>query len=109
MLERGGRVDPAIQAELFSLLDITGSSDEKLRGTRHARVAELCNLLGNVVSAIIASRGGAPGQKDIFLLNPLSQTIQACFRGAITDVAQVKGIAARVGAVIFPIISSLQK
>ena len=61
MLERGGRVDPAIQAELFSLLDITGSSDERLRGTRHARVAELCNLLGNVASAIIASRGGAPG------------------------------------------------
>ena len=61
MLERGGRVDPAIQAELFSLLDITGSSDEKLRGTRHARVAELYNSLGNVASAIIASRVGAPG------------------------------------------------
>ena len=43
MLERGGRVDPAIRAELFSLLDITGSSDEKLRGTRYARMAELCN------------------------------------------------------------------
>ena len=60
MLERGGRVDPAIRAELFSLLDIIGSSDEKLRGTRHARAAKLCNSLGNVASAIIASRGGAP-------------------------------------------------
>ena len=43
MLERGGQVDPAIRAELFSLLDITGSFDEKLRGTRPARMAELCN------------------------------------------------------------------
>ena len=109
MLERGGRVDPAIRAKLFSLLDITGSSYEKLRGTRHSRVAELYNSLDNVASVIIASRGGVPGQKDILLLKPLSQTIQACFSGVITDVAQVKGIAARVGAVIFPIISSLQK
>ena len=108
MLERGGRVDPAIRAELFSLQDIIGSSDEKLHGTTHARVAKLCNSLGNVASAIIASRGGAPDQKDILLLKPLSQAIQACFSGAITDVAQVKVIAAQVGVVIFPIISSLQ-
>ena len=66
MLERGGRVDPAILAELFSLLDIRGSSDEKLRVTRHARVAELCNSLGNVASTIIASRVGAPDQKTFF-------------------------------------------
>ena len=91
------------------MLDIIGSSDEKLRGTRHARVAELYNSLVNVASAIIASRGGAPDQKDILSLKPLSQNTQACLSGAITDVAQVKGIAARVGAVIFPIISSLQK
>ena len=75
MLERGGRVDPSIRAELFSLLDITGSFDEKLRGTRHVCVAELCNSLGNVASAIIASRGGSPDQKDILLLKPLSQAI----------------------------------
>ena len=97
MLQRGGRVDPAIRAELLSLLDITDTSDEKLHGTKHAHVAELCNSLGNVASSIIASRGGVPDEKDILLLKPLSQAIQACFSGAITDVEQVKAIAARIG------------
>lgn len=98
MLERGGRVDPAIRAELLALLDITDSSDEKLSGSKYEHVAELCNSLGNVASSIIASRGGAPDARDIRLLKPLSQAIQACFSGAITDVAQVKAIAAQIGS-----------
>lgn len=98
MLERGGRVDPAIRAELLALLDITDTSDEKLRDSKYEHVAELCNSLGNVASSIIASRGGDPDAKDVRLLKPLSQAIQACFSGAITDVAQVKAIAAQIGA-----------
>ncbi len=98
MLERGGRVDPAIRAELLALLDITDTSDEKLSGSKYEHVAELCNSLGNVASSIIASRGGVPDAKDVRLLKPLSQAIQACFSGAITDVAQVKAIAAQIGA-----------
>lgn len=98
MLERGGRIDPAIRAELLALLDITDTSDEKLKGSKYEHVAELCNSLGNVASSIIASRGGKPDDKDVRLLKPLSQAIQACFSGAITDVAQVKAIAAQIGA-----------
>ncbi len=98
MLERGGRVDPAIRAELLALLDITDGSDEKLRGSKYEHVALLCNSLGNVASMILASRGGAPDAKDVRLLKPLAQAIQACFSGAITDVGQVKAIAAQIGA-----------
>ncbi len=98
LLERGGRVDPAIRTELLALLDITDSSDDKLKDSKYEHVAELCNSLGNVASSIIASRGGEPDAKDVRLLKPLSQAIQACFSGAITDVAQVKAIAAQIGA-----------
>ncbi|NQW00120.1 MAG: response regulator [Rhodospirillales bacterium] len=98
LLERGGKVNPAIRTELLALLDITDTSDEKLRGSKYEHVAELCNSLGNVASSIIASRGGEPEPRDVRLLKPLSQAIQACFSGAITDVAQVKAIAAQIGS-----------
>lgn len=98
LLERGGKVNPAIRTELLALLDITDTSEEKLQGSKYEHVGELCNSLGNVASSIIASRGGEPDVKDVRLLKPLSQAIQACFSGAITDIAQVKAIAQQIGA-----------
>jgi len=98
MLERSGRVDPSIRSELLSLLDITDSAPEILAGTTYEHVLMLCDSLGNVASAILASRGGTPDPKEIRLLKPLSQAIQACFSGAITNVDQVKAIATQIGA-----------
>jgi len=98
MLERSGRVDPSIRNELLSLLDITDNAPEILAGTAHEHVLMLCDSLGNVASAILASRGGNPDPKEVRLLKPLSQAIQACFSGAISNVDQVKAIAAQIGA-----------
>ena len=98
MLERAGRLDPSIRQELLSLLDITDGSSEKLAGSKFEHVSELCESVGNVASAILASRGGTPDAKDVQLLKPLSQAIQACFSGAITNVQQVSAIVQQIGA-----------
>jgi len=98
MLERSGRVDPSIRSELLSLLDITDNAPDILTGSSFEHVLTLCDALGNVASAILASRGGQPDPKEVRLLKPLSQAIQACFSGAITNVEQVKAIAAQIGA-----------
>jgi len=98
MLERGGRVDPSIRNELLALLDITDGAKEQLAGSPYEHVMELCDSVGNVASSILASRGGQPESKDIKLLKPLSQAIQACFSGAITNSAQVSAIVQQIGA-----------
>jgi len=98
MLERSGRVDPSIRTELLALLDITDSANDVLTGTPYEHVLLLCDSLGNVASAILASRGGNPDPKNIRLLKPLSQAIQACFSGAVTNVEQVNAIADQIGA-----------
>jgi DNA-binding response OmpR family regulator len=98
MLERSGRLDPTIRQELLSLLDITDNSQEKLAGTSFEHTVELCESIGNVASAILAARGGAPDPRDIKLLKPLSQAVQACFSGAITTAQQVSAIVQQIGA-----------
>ena len=98
MLERAGRLDPSIRQELLSLLDVTDGSSEKLAGSKFEHVTELCESVGNVASAILASRGGSPDEKDVQLLKPLSQAIQACFSGAITSAQQVSAIVQQIGA-----------
>ena len=97
MLERAGRLDPSIRQELLNLLDVTDSSTDKLSGSRHEHVIELCEPVGNVASAILASRGGTPDPRDVQLLKPLSQAIQACFSGAITSAQQVSAIVKQIG------------
>jgi len=97
MLERAGRLDPTIRQELLSLLDITDGSADKLADSKYEHVTELCEAVGNVASAILASRGGTPDVKDVRLLKPLSQAIQACFSGAITNAQQVSAIVQQIG------------
>lgn len=97
MLERSGRLDPTIRQELLGLLDITDNSQEKLSGTAYEHVAELCESIGNVASAILAARGGVPDPRHIKLLKPLSQAVQACFSGAITNAQQVSAIVQQIG------------
>ncbi len=98
MLQRAGRLDPSIRQELLSLLDVTDTSTDKLSGTKFEHVTELCESVGNVASSILAARGGTPEPKDVQLLKPLSQAIQACFSGAITNAAQVTAIVQQIGA-----------
>jgi two-component system chemotaxis response regulator CheY len=98
MLERSGRLDPTIRQELLGLLDITDNSREKLAGTAYEHVVEICDSIGNVASAILAARGGVPDPRDMKLLKPLSQAVQACFSGAITNAQQVSAIVRQIGA-----------
>jgi len=97
MLERSGRLDPTIRQELLGLLDITDNSKEKLSGTPYEHVVELCESIGNVASAILAARNSTPDPRDIKLLKPLSQAVQACFSGAITNAQQVSAIVQQIG------------
>ncbi len=98
MLERSGRLDPTIRQELLALLDITDNSHEKLAGTPYEHVVELCESIGNVASSILASRNSTPDPREIKLLKPLSQAVQACFSGAITTAQQVSAIVQQIGA-----------
>lgn len=97
MLERSGRLDPTIRQELLGLLDVTDNSQEKLAGTAYEHVVELCESIANVASAILAARGGEPDPRHIKLLKPLSQAVQACFSGAITNAQQVSAIVQQIG------------
>ena len=80
------------------LLDITDNSNEKLSGTPYEHVVELCEAIGNVASSILASRNGTPDPREIKLLKPMSQAVQACFSGAITTAQQVSAIVQQIGA-----------
>ena len=97
MLERSGKLDPAIRNELLGLLEITDGAEAQLKGGKFEHVLELCDAVGNVSSLILATRGGMPDPKQIKLLKPLSQAIQACFSGAITDAVQVHAIVKQIG------------
>jgi len=97
LLERSGRVDPAIRSELLGLLDVTDGANEQLAGSKYQHAATLCASIADVASTILSSRSGAPDARDIKLLKPLSQAIQACFSGTIKDDAQVAAIVAQIG------------
>ena len=83
-LERGV-VDEAVQQFLKRLLYVAEDSRRRMVGTKYDHVSELCQSLIKVTTDIQAA-GGSPESKDVKLLNPLSQAIQAGF-GTGTDAA----------------------
>lgn len=98
MLQRAERLDPSVRQELLDLLNTTDAADEKLAGSKYEHVRELCAFVGKVVRAILAAGDDTPDVKDVKLLKPLAQAIQACFSGAITTAAQVATIVRQIGA-----------
>lgn len=95
MLEGAGKVTPPIREELIGLLDVTDGAQEKLTGTQYEHAVEMCEAIAGVASAILATRG-TPDTKEVKLLKPLSQGVQACFSGAITTPEQVHAIVVQI-------------
>ncbi len=97
MLERGGRLDPSIRNELLGLLDVTDGAGNQLSGSAYEHAISLCASIGDVASSILSARSGNPDPRDVKLLKPLSQAIQACFSGAISNAQQVEAIVQQIG------------
>lgn len=98
MIQRTGKLNVDIRQELIKLLQVTDFAADKVNGSGYEYVLELCDSIAGVASQILASKGGAPLEKHVKLLKPLSQAIQACFTGAITTTEQVKSIVSHIGA-----------
>lgn len=73
-----GVVDEPVQQFLKRLLYVAEDSLRRMVGTKYDHVAELCTSLIKVTTDIRAA-GGSPESKDVRLLSPLSQAIQAAF------------------------------
>ena len=67
-----------MQRFLKRLLYVAEDSRRRMVGTKYDHVSELCQSLIKVTVNIRAA-GGSPESKDVRLLNPLSQAIQAGF------------------------------
>ena len=73
-----GVVDEPVQQFLKRLRYVVEDSRRRMVGTKYDHVSELCQSLIKVTVNIRAA-GGSPESKDVRLLNPLSQAIQAGF------------------------------
>ena len=73
-----GVVDEPVRQFLKRLLSVAEDSGRRMAGTKYDHVSELCISLIKVTTDICAARG-SPESKDVKLLSPLSQAIQAAF------------------------------
>ncbi len=73
-----GVVDEPVQQFLKRLLYVAEDSRRRMVGTKYDHVSELCQSLIKVTTDIRAA-GDRPESKDVSLLSPLSQAIQAGF------------------------------
>lgn len=89
MLERG-YVNDVAAGGLAMLADESETACGKLEGTRYDHVSALCHALAEVARSLHADRGQVPDPRDVKLLKPLSQAVQAGFAGGINsaEVAQ---------------------
>jgi DNA-binding response OmpR family regulator len=71
-------VAPVIQVHVQKLAAVAEEVSSRLVGSRFEHVAELCQSLSNVADSI-NSNWQAPKQKDVDLLQPLSQAVLASF------------------------------
>ena len=71
-------VDEKARAVLQKLLDATEDISRRMIGTEFEHISELCQTLIKVTNDILAA-DGAPVVKDVMLLKPLGQAIQAGF------------------------------
>ncbi len=76
-LERGA-VDEPVQQFLNRLLYVAEDSRRRMVGTKYDHMSELCQSLIKVTTDIRAA-GDSPESKDVKLLSPLSQAIEAGF------------------------------
>lgn len=88
-LEMGGPLGNVMKQLMARLLYMAEDTARRLGGTKYGHVSELCQSLIKVSNAIIDAKG-APNDKDVKLLAPLSQAIQAGFGKSDTRIAAHK-------------------
>ena len=84
MLEKGF-VNDVAAGGLAMLADESEAACAKLDGTRFDHVSELCRALADVARALHGDRGQVPDPREVKLLKPLSQAVQAAFAGGINS------------------------
>lgn len=82
---------------LNMLLDLNKDLMTRLRGSKYDHVSELCRAMIQVSSGLAGQAGQAPDQKQVRLLKPLSQAIQAGFAGGINSAEAARQIVERIG------------
>jgi hypothetical protein len=82
---------------LERLLDIAGDAHRRMEGTKYAHVSQLSDTLAKVTQNLITHRDKA-ADKDIRLLRPLSQAIQAGFDSSDVTAAAARAISNTIDA-----------
>lgn len=94
-LEKGA-LDSTTGAFLDRLLAVAKDTARRLGGTKYAHISELCDSLVKVTASIRDAKD-QPNSRDVKLLRPLSQAIQAAFAA---DDQQTADAAYRISAQI---------
>jgi CheY-like chemotaxis protein len=95
-LAAGGPVDATIGGLLERLLSAAEDTERRVVGTPHEHTSELCQSLIRVTRSI-GARQANPQAKDVKLLKPLSQAIQAAFSADVDTSAATRMISNSIG------------
>ena len=82
---------------LERLLDIAGDAHRRMEGTKYSHVSQLSDTLAKVAANLISHKDKA-AEKDIRLLRPLSQAIQAGFDSSDLTAAAARAISNTIDA-----------
>ena len=82
---------------LERLLDIAGDAHRRMEGTKYSHVSQLSDTLAKVTANLISHKDKA-AEKDIRLLRPLSQAIQAGFDSSDVTAAAARAISNTIDA-----------
>ncbi len=96
MMERNPAVNDVVVGGLETLIDEAEASIKRLEGSRYSHVIELCRALIDVSRSIQKSKGELADTREVALLKPLSQSVQACFSGAINTVEMAQAIVKQI-------------
>ncbi len=95
-LVAGGPLDATVGGLLARLLRAAEDTERRVAGTAHEHISELCQSLIKVARSISA-RPANPDAKDVKLLRPLSQAIQAAFSTDVDTSAATRMISNSIG------------
>ena len=98
-----GTIDPGARDILERLHSVARRAARRMADTERAHVSDLCNSLCQVAENLLAAEG-AVNTKDVKLLKPLSQAVQAGF-----EVSEVTASAARAISITIGVHSDLDE
>lgn len=98
MLERNPAVNDVVVGGLSTLIDQADDAIGRLANSRYSHVSELCRALIEVSKSIQASKGELADPREVMLLKPLSQAVQAGFSGGISTEEMARAIVHQITA-----------